>query len=259
MKAKLYLFIALFCPWFSQVHGQRAMFAGHNNYVAPVAVFEAPAIVTNGLLLNLDAANPASYTGSGTTWRDLSGYNNHATLISGASYDATTGSIVTNGTSQYITVPIFNTSITNITMQTWVYINANTKGAFMSNGGNDGYSIGIGNAELGVNGNTPIMLFQAIRYIDAAPITYPTGWHLITMTLNASGIPSFYVDGTFGNSFPGSNPRTPVTSSFNLGAVPADGGKFYNGKFAAAYFYNRVLSTTEILQNYNAVKSRFGY
>jgi len=41
MKAKLYLFIALFCPWFSQVHGQRAMFAGHNNYVAPV-IIETP-------------------------------------------------------------------------------------------------------------------------------------------------------------------------------------------------------------------------
>ena len=256
MKKNLTLFLLL-VAFIS--HAQRTMFGGNNNYVRPVVAFSAPAIVTNGLLLNLDEANPASYVGSGTTWRDLSGNNNHATLISGASFEASTNSIVTNGSNQYISVPLFSSSIRNITMQTWVYINANSHGGFMANG-NSSYSIGIGSSvsgEMGNNGNRAWMLFSSVRYIDTST-DYPSGWHLVTMTMDANAKPSYYLDGSFVYTSPsGSNPNTPL-GSFNLGAVPGDGEKYYNGKFAAAYFYNRVLSTAEIVQNYEAVKARFG-
>jgi hypothetical protein len=227
----LYLFVAFIS------HAQRSMFGGHNNYVAPAATFQAPAIVTNGLLLNLDAANPASYTGSGTTWSDLSGNNNHATLISGASYDASTGSIVTNGVNQYISVPLFSSSIRNITMQTWVYINANSHGGFMANG-NSAFSIGIGSnvsGEMNSDGVQAWMLFSSVRYINTNT-AYPTGWHLVTMTMDANAKPSYYLDASFVyTSTSGSNPNTP-SEGFYLGAVPGDGPKYYNGKFAAAYF-----------------------
>jgi hypothetical protein len=240
-------------------HAQRTMFAVNNNYVAPAATFQEPLIVTNGLLLNLDAANPASYSGTGTTWSDLSGNNNHATLISGASFDASTGSIVTNGVNQYISVPLFSSSTTNITMQTWVYINANSHGGFMANG-NSAYSIGIGSnisGEMNSDGVQAWMLFSSVRYINTNT-SYPTGWHLVTMTMDATAKPSYYLDDSFVyTSSSGSNPNTP-SGSFNLGAVPGDGPKYYNGKFAAAYFYNRVLTAAEISQNFNAVKSRFG-
>jgi hypothetical protein len=259
MKAKHYLLIAFVCSWLSHLHGQRALFGGHNAYVAPAASFQAPVIVTNGLLLNLDAANPNSYMGSGTTWRDLSGNNNHGTLMSGASFDASTSSIVTNGVDQYISVPLFNSSIRNITMQTWVYINANSHGGFMANG-TSSYSIGIGSnvsGEMNSNGVQAWMLFSSVRYINTNS-SYPTGWHFITMTMDANAIPSYYLDGSFVyTSSSGSNPSTP-SGSFNLGGVPGDGPKYYNGKFAAAYFYNRVLTASEISQNYNAVKTRFG-
>jgi len=256
MKIRLSLFFLLLV-YIS--NAQRTMFGSNNQYVRPVVAFSAPAIVTNGLLLNLDAANPASYVGSGTTWSDLSGNNNHATLISGASFDASTGSIVTNGVNQYISVPMFKSSITNITMQTWVYINANSHGGFMANG-NSSYSIGIGSnvsGEMNSDGVQAWMLFSSVRYINTNT-AYPTGWHLVTMTMDASAKPSYYLDASFVFTSPsGSNPSTP-SGNFNLGAVPGDGPKYYNGKFAAAYFYDRVLSTSEITQNYNAVKSRFG-
>ena len=62
-------------------NAQRTMFGGQNNYAAPVIPFQAPAVVTSGLVLLLDAANPASYPGTGTTWTDLSSSTNVGTLI----------------------------------------------------------------------------------------------------------------------------------------------------------------------------------
>lgn len=237
---------------------QRSMFARNNKYVAPAEVFDAPAIVSNGLQLNLDASISASYSGSGTTWRDLSGNNNHATLLNGPTYDAASGSIVTNGSNQYVSVPIFNNSITYVTMQTWVYINTNTRGVFIANGYTGGYSIGIGGSTgFDAVGSQATMLFSYVRWINNTGKTYPAGWHLITMVLNENSTPSFYVDTAFQYSSTGRAPATP-SGSLTLGAIPGDGGRYYAGKFASAYFYNRVLSASEITHNYNITKSRFG-
>ena len=230
-----------------------------NNDQIKVICNNPPNLVNdNTLSLWLDAGNSASYS-SGTTWRDLSGNGRDATLNNGASFDATSKSIVTNGVDQYVSVPLFNSSTTNITMQTWVYINANSKGAFISNG-TSSYSIGIGSSisgEMSNNGNRAWMLFSSVRYIDTNT-DYPSGWHLVTMTMDANAKPSYYLDGSFVYTSPsGSNPNT-VSDSFNLGAVPGDGGKYYNGKFAAAYFYDRVLTASEISQNYNATVGTVG-
>jgi hypothetical protein len=253
---KIVTFLLLLSAFTS--HAQRTMFGSNNNYVAPVEVFDAPAIVTNGLQLNLDASISASYSGSGTTWRDLSGYNNHATLMNGPTYEAASGSIVTNGTNQYVSVPLFNNSITNVTMQTWVYINTNTRGVFIANGYTGGYSIGIGsNTGFDAVGSQATMLFSYIRWINNTGKTYPAGWHLVTMVLDENSTPSFYVDTTFQYSSTGTAPATP-SGSLTLGAIPGDGGRYYAGKFASAYFYNRVLSANEITHNYNITKSRFG-
>ena len=258
MIGKYFLRLAFVCACAFHAQAQRAMFGGHNHYVAPAVVFDVPAIVTNGLQLNLDASISASYSGSGASWRDLSGNNNHATLMNGPTYDAATGSIVTNGTNQYLSVPLFNNSITNVTMQTWVYINTNTRGVFIANGYTGGYSIGIGgNTGFDAVGSQATMLFSYVRWINNTGKTYPAGWHLVTMVLNENSTPSFYVDTAFQYSSTGAAPSTP-SGSLTLGAIPGDGGRYYAGKFASAYFYNRVLSASEIIHNYNINKSRFG-
>ena len=62
------------------------------------------------------------------------------------------------------------------------------------------------------------------------------------MIMDANAKPSYYLDASFVyTSTSGSNPNTP-SGSFNLGAVPGNGPKYYNGKFSSAYFYDRVLS-----------------
>jgi hypothetical protein len=214
-------------------------------------------IVSNGLKLNLDASNPGSYAGSGTTWYDLSGNNNHATLNNSPTYDAASGSIVTNGTSQYLSVPLFNNSITNVTMQAWVYINTPSKGVFIANGYGNGYNVGIGNSGFDSDGSNASMLFSGARWMFNTN-TYTAGWHLVTMVLNGSSTPFIYVDNVLKGSstgYPGTAPYTP-TGYFTLGAIPGDNGRYYAGKFAAAYFYDRALSLAEIQQNYNAFATK---
>lgn len=215
-------------------------------------------IVSNGLLLNIDASNPGSYAGTGNNWYDLSGNNNHATLMNSPTYDATSGSIVTNGTNQYIAIPEISTAITNVTMQAWVYVNLNTTGTFMKNGSNGGgYSIGIGNNAFDQVGSNVVMLFSGRRWISTGTSFGTAGWKLITMTLDGSSVPRAYVNGTLIGSYVDAtkNPITP-SGTFNIGANIGDGNIYYNGKFAAAYFYNRALSLAEIQQNYDAFSTK---
>jgi hypothetical protein len=215
------------------------------------------AIVSNGLLLNLDASNPGSYSGTGNNWYDLSGNNNHATLNNSPTYDAASASIVTNGTNQYLAVPLFNNSITNVTMQVWVYINTPSKGVFIANGYGNGYNIGIGDYFENAGSNAT-MLFSNKRWISNAGINYTSGWHLVTMVLNGSSTPFIYIDNALQGSssgYPGEAPITP-TGYLTLGAIPGDGGRYYAGKFAAAYFYDRALSLAEIQQNYDAFATK---
>ena len=213
-------------------------------------------IVSNGLLLNLDASNPASYTGAGNTWYDLSGNKNHATLMNSPTYDAVSGSIVTNGTNQYISIPQFCTANTNITMQAWVYINLNTTGTFMKNGtGGGGYSIGIGNGAYDQVGSNVVMLLYGRGWIGTG-VSYSTaGWKLVTLTLDGSSTARAYVNGSLIGTYTWPTPTTP-SGALNLGANIGDGNIYYNGKFAAAYFYNRALSLTEIQQNYTAFATK---
>ena len=214
------------------------------------------AIVSNGLLLNLDASNPGSYSGTGNNWYDLSGNNNHATLMNSPTFDAASGSVVTNGTNQYITIPNLNTSNSNITMQAWIYFDGSTRpGALI--GAKNGYSIGKGgNAYDQAGNNLVLLLYGAAGGWKATGQSYgASGWKLVTMTLDGSSTARAYIDGTLKYTYSGAAPNAP-SGGINLGAVPEDGYQYYNGKFAAAYFYNRALNLAEIQQNYDAFATK---
>jgi streptogramin lyase len=213
-------------------------------------------IVSNGLLLNLDASNPGSYSGTGNNWYDLSGNNNHATLMNSPTFDAVSKSVVTNGTNQYINIPSLNTSNSNITMQAWIYFDGSTRpGALI--GAKNGYSIGKGNSAYDVAGNNLVLLlYGAAGGWKATGQSYSSsGWKLVTMTLDGSSTARAYIDGTLKYTYSGAAPSTPL-GDLNLGAIPEDGYRYYDGKFAAAYFYNRAFSLAEIQQNYDAFATK---
>jgi hypothetical protein len=225
-------------------------------------------IVTDGLVLHLDAGNAASYPGSGTTWTDLSGNGNHATLINGPTFDsANGGSIVYDGSNDYAQV-----SSTSFTMGTSAY---SIGGWIKASTLNTSYSIliTIGTGEISrqfYTGRVAGAQFGTSNSLGGGGYAQNIGggidgnneWHYV-YAVSSGGSPatvSIYIDSVF-----------KVSASFNLDIITNsvligagnDGGTdgtnyFLNGNISTAEVYNRALSAAEIESNYNAIKGRYG-
>jgi len=216
-------------------------------------------IITNGLVLNLDAGNPSSYSGTGTTWTDLSGNSNNATLISGPSYDSNNkGSIVFNGTSSYATI-VSSASLnipTNITISVWLY-NQQWKEADIIEGnfssyGNNGFVLWTALSDYG--GNKMVWGRQAsIQQLSSANYnTRVNTWYNIVGVSDGTNI-SIYYNGALDIS------AATSLSFTNVGTRIANGQDgFFNGKISSINIYNRPLSASEISQNFNALRGRYG-
>lgn len=225
-----------------------------NNDVITVEMYHNASNLTSNLvsdaslLLKLDATDPTSYSGSGTTWTDLSGMNNHATLNSHQSYVGG-GSILFDGTNNPVVMPLVSNSNTNVTMQCWVYLDANTVGPFMKNGIVGGYSFGTGSGgnEFGI-GNKATMLLNAVAWQPLA-ISMGYGWKLVTMTISGT-TESLYVNDVLIGSRTGT-PSVPSTGTY-LGTTVNDnsGSNYFNSKMAGAFMYGKALTAAEIAQNY---------
>lgn len=246
------------------VYDALTFFSSNSQYM--VTNLNYPNIVTSGLTFISDAGFTASYRKTGTTWSDLSTYGNNATLTNGPTYSTLGGgSILFDGTDDYAVSPlaisaVTSNSIQNVTLQCWVYISSTSKkGAFIKVGFSGGYALGVGLNVFDSLGNEVIGLFPGNRWIDTNQ-TYGTGWKMVTMVLNSSSVPSFYLGTTSLGSFAGANPGAPDANIYigrNVGDEPV-GVRAFNGQIAIVQIYNRALSATEITQNYNALKGRFG-
>jgi len=224
-----------------------------------MAIIRGPRIVTSGLVLALDAADKNSYPGTGTTWRDLSGNNNHGTLTNGPTFNgANGGSIVFDGSTQYVNVT--NVASLNATTQTislWhnattlpsresIIISKNdTVGSF------NGYNIfsanstqikaasGGGATSVGLGGGTTSV------------------WYFVTLTFSINGTATFYLNGVSNSSAACVN-FTMSSNPLTIGRSLDTFWSLYTGRIAVVQVYNRVLTAAEVLQNYNATKGRFG-
>ena len=97
-----------------------------------MSLSHSPLIVRDGLVLCLDAANPRSYPKSGTTWSDLAGANDGA-LTNGPTFDADDkGSIVFDGTNDYISFGSSLSSVSNVTAQCWIKADSFNRDAIVS-------------------------------------------------------------------------------------------------------------------------------
>lgn len=210
-------------------------------------------IITNGLVLSLDAADRNSYVGSGTVWRDLSGNDYNATLRNSPTFASTNGGMFTfNGvnTSMDGTVQAVNAN-TGSCLSMWLRIPALTFQV---------YSTFNSNAN---NGFRLQSNFSSLQYTLGAVSDYNTGitnifnnsWTNITISTQGSSGP-VYINGIL---------RTTLTLGTQVGVVDRfkigtnfNDSLYFNGNMASMLLYNRALSAREILENYNAQKSRFG-
>ena len=234
-----------------------------------MGIKRGPNVVTDGLVLAVDAANPTSYPGSGTTCNDLTITQNNGTLINGTSFDTSNkGVFDLDGVNDRITFNNLNIGINDISIQMWV---KTTKSSFnypMAQGGGanssgergvgigltgDGYVYGFINSS-----NTRIMVnTNPIKSVNDG------NWHNIAGVWDRSDKLTWYVDGVFDQEGDiSSTDGQSITLEKDLyignyGTAPNTTGAF-NGSIGPAYVYMRTLSVNEIFQNYNALKSRFG-
>jgi hypothetical protein len=223
-------------------------------------------IVTDGLSLCLNAADKNSYPGSGTTWTDLSGNGRNASLVNSPTFSsAGNGSISTDATNTYVSVGnVLDYTSESFTFSTWVLANTFTtnkvdgnqfnpvlfsKGGFNSRG----YYCHFAGTYTSFITNQ-----SGTNQITSATMTINTNtWYKLDITRNGSSV-LIYMNGINATTSAASH-TNPVSNSYPLTiGFYGDGYNLY-GSYKIANFssYNRVLSATEILQNYNAQKSRF--
>lgn len=230
--------------------------------------------VTNGLVLSLDAAKRDSYPGSGTAWRDISGNGNNGTLTNGPTFNSDNGgSIVFDGVddfalinnpstirnqdftiSVWINPGVQNAAIISIIdfdhagspFQGWVmqsedattnryfYLAWNDGAQFQPTGGG---SFGAGK---GIQITTSV--WQNIIYSKSGTtlLGYKDGSQIYT--------------GTAGNG----NVNYAANKNIQIGGCISVPSRNYKGNIPLVQIYNRALTASEVLQNYNAQKSRYG-
>ena len=209
-----------------------------------------PDLVQNGLVLCLDAANKLSY--SGTVWRDLSGYNNNGSLTNGPTFSAANmGSIVFDGVDDYVN----NSQLTitgnqSFSWGAWIRPTATGTPVFFGNN-----STGLGMVSYWDSANNKVRVGTwALDRLTSGTTILPSTWGYTFWTWNGTTLTSYtngIADGTAtGFSFNISNIYTTIGNAVN--------SQYFNGRISQTFIYNRALSATEVLQNYNAAKSRFG-
>ena len=188
----------------------------------------SPKVVTDGLVLALDAANPRSYPGSGTSWRDLTANNYIGSLINGPTFSsANGGALVFDGVDDYYQTTIPAYSI--ITVNIWFYPISGT-GLFLYG---DSPSFPITLIDYDASGNIRIYIYN--NYQTFSSVVTLNRWNLITLVLDSSS-KFLYVNGNFVGSG-GYGGIAGQTGIVRLGVQNLIG--YGNSRIASAQIYNR--------------------
>lgn len=239
-----------------------------------------PKIVTNGLVLCLDAGNPKSYSGSGTAWTDISRNGNNGTLTNGPTFNsANGGGIVFDGANDYANIGTSSSTLLSsmtisstfsfISYSSGTYLIVSRLGGAPSYRHN--YFFGIAN----VNGSGTKFYFgfkqsgasvYPLVQINMSP-TLNTIYNF-TATYSTSTSVALYLNGQIQTPTGPNTAGNPLitnqvvdidsTTNCSIGSgAPNENAYYSNARVYNALIYNRVLSATEVLQNYNATKGRF--
>jgi hypothetical protein len=237
------------------------------NYNATKGRFET--IVQSGPILHLDAGNTSSYTGTGTLWTDLSGNNNNGTLVNTPTFNsANGGSIVFDGTNEYVlgssnysinsTQPFTMEFWANLSTYTPIYpclfqIKTNTTHSFI---------VMVTQAS-GYNGITFGSTSSWVTLRNNGNQLSTNIWYNIVITYNGNGSTTsnnykMYIN-TIEQTLVGSSGYVNLSQINNIGTIEngSRGTDNWNGRIPIVKLYNRTLSSTEVLQNYNDIKGRF--
>ena len=209
----------------------------------------SPKVVTDGIVMGLDAANTRSYVGSGTTWTDLIGSNN-GTLTNGPTYSSDrSGAIVFDGTNDYVNAPVTKTA--SCTFSCWAKT-TNVDSRMLFNAGPDGSGPDLFFSTNGVtswntwdgNGNP---------FVSTPASVTDGNWHYYVVVNDASSNAKLYYDGELLGTatYKNASANTNLTIGGNTNTYQ------WNGSISNFQLHNKVLTAAEVQQNYNALKGRY--
>lgn len=219
----------------------------------------AAGLVSDGLTLHIDAGNSSSYSGSGSTWTDIAGTADNITLVGSPAYTSGTPSYFTfNGSTQYGTGSGTNVvPTTAYTKFVWFYLNgyldnnlvsSNTGGHFLFMGASTN-RIYAGHANWNTLGGT------YLDYPSTATISLST-WYNAALTFSTTNGMTLYINGSQDSTYTARKNAHAGNGSTNIATF--SGGNLLNGRISQVLCYSRELTAGEVLQNYNATKSKFG-
>jgi hypothetical protein len=223
----------------------------------------SPKVVTDGLVLYLDAANPNSYVSGSTTWRDISRNGINGTLVNGPTFNTGSGgNIVFDGVNDSCTIPnqTFNlTTDSSFTIEVVFKRNSSTPGTAKAL-----YSIGNGTSSTNAriifffddnsNGSMSTNYYVSgglDRYVLLDSQLLNTNFHHSVQVVNKSTL-------QMAGYFDGINKGSGTITSSSTSATTLTVGSLTNASVAFFRVYNRALTAQEVRQNYNATKTRFG-
>lgn len=221
----------------------------------------SPSIVTNGLVLCLDAGNTKSYPGSGTTWRDLSGRGNTDVTLSNTTFVG--GSIPYldfNGTSSYGYNFTANNGLTTgntATIILWVYPSTTQPD------GNYSGMFALGNKSC--TGQTLLFSMQVNRtltmakwcddsYSSIAPAA--NTWSMVSLVKNGAST-RFGINASTFNDAANTGTQNFAGDDLTIGCTD-NPGRYFSGRIASVVLYNSALTDAQLQQNFNALRGRFG-
>jgi len=208
-----------------------------------------PRIITDGLVCALDAADKNSYPGTGNVWTDLTGNSNNGTLFLSPSYSTAFGGVFTfDGSTQYITVSGLNYSIGTSTVFCASRYSGATRGR-MVNGTSNNWLIG--------------------QWGGSTENYYAEGW--VSTVSSGAGDTVWRIYAACGNSTTDSyqvyvngsltfdsNGGSQGPNGLTIGRYGQGTSEWTTGQVSFVYVYNRVLNRSEVSQNFNALRGRFG-
>ena len=223
-------------------------------------------IVTDGLVFYIDAANPLSYPGTGTTWTNLSGNGNNGTLTNGPTFDSNNaGSIVFDRIDDFVdlgtNLPLIEN---NFTVNSWVNTNVlptNTTAADIQN------IIGapsiVNNADYLSIRAKRIAIWNRSTTGGGAPINWYSSqtdlsintWFNVVLTCDY-GYYKIYLNGNLDSDIPYLGTEWNNLQSRYIGQTQNQ--RYFSGKISNLQYFNKTLTPSEILQNFNSTRARFG-
>jgi hypothetical protein len=226
-----------------------------------MSIYGGPEIVTDGLACLLDAGNSKSYPGSGTSWFDISGNNRHFTWSSSPSFAYENSLAYFNTTTRTCTGPASNSFGINNTSGYTVILSCKNNSLVNSNvfqfygSNNTGF-----NGFRGIFAHIPV---NNIVYFDqggccdlskriSVSVTNTTSWNIWAFKKDSSNRKIFRNSSTIAST---------TTASANIDLLSTNvivGDNLWDTRLQSFVIYNRGLTDLEILQNYNALKGRFG-